>query len=356
MFKTQVTNLSEDEILIHLSLGRITFLNFWEKNILFKKLDSSNTLAIHSIEDIENLVGRKLSKRVIWDGKENLRMAKLALNYCRQLNIQIIVNFQSDYPEILRQIADPPYLLFCRGDVSLLKGRNISVVGTRRLSPAGKTAARQFAYNAVVDGKNIVSGLANGADGFAHQGAIDAYFDYLEKGIDASKLGKTIAVIPSSIDEIVPGTHKKMAAQILQSGGLIISEYEPKMGMATWHFVGRNRIIAGLSSATLVVEAPAGSGALITADFALENGRDVFFHEAAFGENAEQISALVKNELQAEHALGKVSKYKMENTPEKYLEAGAPVIKDYKDFCKALTELPGERSMPDIPVQGTLFD
>jgi len=356
MCSTQTSQLTEDQLLLHLSLGRMTFLNFQEKNILFKNLDSSNTLAIHSIEEIEKIVDRKFSNRVIWDGKENLRMAKLALHYCRQLNIQIIINTQSDYPEILRQIADPPYLLFCRGDVSLLKGRNISVVGTRKLSPAGKTAARQFAYDAVINGQNIVSGLANGADGYAHQGAIDAYFDYLEKGIDASRLGKTIAVIPSSIDEIVPGTHKRMASQILQSGGLIISEYEPKLGMATWHFVGRNRIIAGLSSATLVVEAPAGSGALITADFALEYGRDVMFHEAAFGQSAAQISALVKNELAAEHALGKVSKYKVENTPEKYLDAGAPVIKDYKDFCKALVECPGERNVRKAPVQGELFD
>lgn len=356
MLKNHITNLTEDQILLHLSLGRMTFLSFQEKNFLFKKLDSSHTLAIHSIEEIEKIVNRSFSKRVVWDGQENLRMAKLALHYCNQFNIQILINTQPDYPEILRQIADPPYLLFCRGDISLLQGKNISVVGTRKLSPAGKTAARQFAYDAVMDGRNIVSGLANGADGFAHQGAIDAYFDYLEKGIDASCLGKTIAVLPSSIDEVVPYGHKRMAAQILQSGGLIISEYEPKMGMATWHFVGRNRIIAGLSAATLVVEAPAGSGALITADFALENGRDVLFHEAAFGQSAKQISAVVSNELQVEHAIGKVSKYKLENTPEKFLEAGAPVVKDYKDFCKALIEYPGERAVKSLPVQGKLFD
>lgn len=353
MFNTQNNCFTEEELLLHLSLGRITFLSFQEKNFLYKKLDSSNTLAINSIEDIENLVGRKFSKKVLWDGKENLRMAKLALHYCGQMNIQILVNSQNEYPEILRQIADPPYLLFCRGDISLLQGKNISVVGTRKLSPLGKTAARQFAYDATMDGKNIVSGLANGADGFAHQGAVDSYFDYLEKGIDSSKLGKTIAVLPSSIDEIVPATNKKLASQILQSGGLIISEYEPKMSMATWHFVGRNRIIAGLSSATLVVEAPAGSGALITADFALENGRDVFFHKAAFEQSAKQISAIVKNQLQVEHAIGKVSKYKIENTPEKFLDAGAPVINDYKDFCLALTEAPGKRS---APVQGELFE
>ena len=136
-------------------------------------------------------------------------------------------------------------------------------------------------------------------------------------------LGKTIAVLPSSIDEILPASHKRMAAQIIQSGGLLVSEYEPGMGMAKWHYVERNRIIAALSPATVVIEAPAGSGALITADFALEYGRDVMFHEIAFCENAQKVSHLVYTDLEKAHAKGTVSRYKLENTPEKYLEAGA---------------------------------
>ena len=106
---------------------------------------------------------------------------------------------------------------------------------------------------------------------------MDAYFDYIETGLDASALGKTIAVLPSAIDEVLPASHKRLAAQILQTGGLLLSEYEPGRVMEKWHFVARNRIIAGLSPATIVVEAPAGSGSLITADFALEMGRDVMF-------------------------------------------------------------------------------
>ena len=111
--------------------------------------------------------------------------------------------------------------------------------------------------------------------------------------------------------------------------------------------------MAGLSQAVVVVEAPAGSGALITADFALENGRDVFFHQAAFGEAASRISQTVKHRLEREFAAGRVSKFKMENTPERFVSAGAPVIKDYKDYCLALAEPPGLRSSP--PVQGELF-
>lgn len=347
--------LSDSDLLFHISLSRITFLKFEEKKILAKNIDSADNLGLSSIEDIEQIIGRKISKKAIWNGKENLHCAQMALHYCKTFKIDILVHEDERYPELLRQIADPPYLLYCRGNVSLLTdSRSVSVVGTRKLSQAGKAAARQFAYDACVNGCNVVSGLANGADGFAHQGAVDAYFDYSERGLDTLKLGKTIAVLPSSIDEIVPASHKKLASQILESGGLIVSEYEPKMPIVNWHFVGRNRIIAGMSPATVVVEAPAGSGALITADFALENNRDVMFHEATFGNLAKQVAEMVGNQLEVEHAAGLVSRYKLENRPEKFLEAGAPVIKDYKDYCKCLAEMPGMRSA--APVQGTLFD
>lgn len=336
--------MTEEQIILHLSIGRISFLRFSEKRILFKNIDNSNTLALLSIEDIEKLVNRKFSNRVLWNGIENLKIAKITFRYCQTLNIRILLHSDSEYPENLRQIADPPYLIFCRGELSLLNGKNISVVGTRKLSEEGKSAAKQFAYDAVCDGFNIVSGLARGADSFAHKGAIDAYYDYIEKDADVTNLGKTIAVLPSAIDEIFPASHKRIAEQILQSGGLIISEYEPKLSLAKWHFIGRNRIIAGLSFATVVVEAPTGSGALITADFALDYGRDVMFHKVAFSESAKKISSLVENQLKSDFEKGRISKYKMENTIEKFLDSGAPVINDYKDFCIALNEFPGKRN------------
>lgn len=350
---------TDDYLLLHLSLNRITFLSCQEKKILAKKLDSFNTLALLSIEEILNFTGHQDTKRMQWNGVENLRMAQRALHYCRLLRVQIILNDDEEYPELLRQISDPPYLLFCRGNKSLLTEPSVSIVGTRKLTQAGKTAARSFAYDAAMNGVNVVSGLANGADGFAHQGVIDAYFDMMEKNTgadDMARLGKTIAVIPSGIDEITPGNHRRLAAQILQCGGCIISEYEPKLEMANWHFVGRNRIIAGLSPATLVIEAPAGSGALITADFAVEYDRDLFFHKSGFSQAAKLIAENTQCQLEADFAAGKVSKYKLENTVARYLKAGALVIADYNDYCRALTEAPGERSVGgNEPVQGELF-
>ena len=304
------------DLLLELYIARITFLSFNEKKILKKNLDSSCSLVLLSIVEIKKIINRDLSNKVVWNAKENFRMAQVALHFCNQLGVKILLHSDKDYPEQLRQIADPPYLLFYKGDVSLLSKKTVSVVGTRRLTQNGKIAAKEFAYNAALNGEVVVSGLAKGADEYAHRGVVDAYFDCFEKGLDTSNLGKTIAVLPSSIDEIVPLSNKKLAGQILQTGGLIISEYEPRMTITNWHFVKRNRIIAGLSFATVVVEAPAGSGALITVDFALENGRDVYFHKVCFSDNAKQIASIVKNQLETDFSMGKVSKYKKENTVE----------------------------------------
>lgn len=344
---------SEKNLIFDLSLSRISFLSLEDKKKLKNNIDSADSLALLSIEDIEKITEKSFSNRIKWNGTENLRMAQRACHYCHQLGIQIVLYDDPAYPELLRQIPDPPYLLFCRGDISLFSKKSVSVVGTRKISQNGKISAIDFGYSAALDNCCVISGLANGVDGYSHQGAVNAYFDAAEKKISVENLGKTIAVLPSGIDSIVPAGHKKLAETILQTGGLIVSEYEPGFPVYKWNFVARDRLIAGLSPATVVIEAPAGSGALITADFALENGRDVLFHEAAFGNHAVQISSIVKRDLEVKHAAGTVSKYKLENTPEKFLEAGAPVIKDYNDYVKCLAEMPGIRSSQ--PVQGELF-
>ena len=341
--------LTEETLVLTLSVARISFLDFNQKIKLLKNLDNPQSLALQSIEDIYKLLQCQKVSKAYWNGSDNLRMAKAEAFQCKRLGIKILLYDNPLYPEALKQIADPPFLLFVRGNENLLSGRCLSVVGTRRLSTAGREAAKSFAYDAVMDGCNVVSGLAYGADACAHQGALDAFFDNPEK----EGLGRTIAVLPCAIDEIVPYQNKRLAAQILQSGGCLISEYAPGTPTQKRNFVARNRIVAGLSQATVVIEAPNGSGALITADFALEEGRDVFFHEAAFGQAAESISQAVKSGLEKDFATGRVSKFKLENCPERFLKEGAPVIKNYKDFCVALTEMPGERSQ--LPLQGELF-
>ena len=337
-------NLSDEELIFHLSLARITFLSVQEKKILFKKLDSPRTLALSSIKDIGALIGREI-KRAQWNGEDNLRMAKAALIRCRSLGVEILLCEDEAFPPLLKEVSDCPYLLFCRGNKALLQGKCVSVVGSRRITTGGKKETIKFAYEASLAGLNVVSGLASGADRSAHQGAVEAYFDCAEKGEVPAALGRTIAVLPSSIDEIVPYGNKRLAAQILESGGLLISEYEPGMTIANWHFVARNRIIAGLSSATIVAEAPPGSGSLITADFAVEMNRELMFLAATFSQAALEVSRVVKAQLENDFSAGKISRYKLENTAAKFVEAGAPVIKDYEDYCRCLEEMPGTRSV-----------
>lgn len=344
-----VTEETDETLLLTLSVARIPFLDFNQKKKLLKNLDSPQSLVLQSIEDIYKLLQCQKVSKPYWNGADNLRMAKAEVYQCKRLGIKLLLYDDPLYPEALRQIADPPFLLFVRGNENLLGGPNVSVVGTRRLSTAGREAAKSFAYDAAMDGCNVVSGLAYGADACAHQGALDAFYDNPEGG----GFCRTIAVLPCAIDEVVPYTNKRLAAQILQSGGCLVSEYAPGTPTQKRNFVARNRIVAGMSEATVVIEAPNGSGALITADFALEEGRDVFFHEVAFGDAAESISQTVKNGLEKDFAAGRVSKYKLENCPERFLKAGAPAIKDYKDFCVALTEMPGMRSTG--PEQGELF-
>jgi DNA processing protein len=169
-----------------------------------------------------------------------------------------------ELPPLLRAIHDPPKRLYLRGagDPGLLWRPAVGIVGARACSPYGAQVARMVARELAAAGVVVVSGLARGVDGEAHRGA-------LEGG------GHTIAVLGCGIDRDYPAAHASLAGEIAQSS-LIVSEYEPGVEPLPFRFPARNRIIAGLCAATVVVEARERSGALITADFALEEGREVF--------------------------------------------------------------------------------
>jgi DNA processing protein len=166
------------------------------------------------------------------------------------------------YPARLAELYDPPERLYVRGSFDSLSQPGVAVVGARSCSAYGAQVARSVARELAAAGVVVVSGLARGIDGEAHRGA-------LEGG------GTTIAVLGCGIDRDYPRSHAELARRIVGSGA-IVSEYPPGVEPAPWRFPARNRIIAGLSLATVVVEARERSGALITADFALELGRDVF--------------------------------------------------------------------------------
>jgi DNA processing protein len=181
-----------------------------------------------------------------------------------------------DYPPLLRELHDPPPGFFLRGraQAGILARPAVAVVGARACSAYGAQVARLLGRELAVAGLVVVSGLARGVDGEAHRGALEAD-------------GLTVAVLGCGIDRDYPAAHAQLAARIAERG-LVMSEYAPRVEPAPWRFPARNRVIAGLAAATVIVEARERSGALITADFALEVGREVF---AVPGEITSSLSA-----------------------------------------------------------------
>ena len=168
------------------------------------------------------------------------------------------------YPALLAQLHDPPARLHLRGDPDgIFERPAVAVVGARSCSAYGAQVARTVARELAAAGVLVVSGMARGVDAEAHRGALDAG-------------GTTLAVLGCGIDRDYPARHAELARRIVAGAGLVVSEYQPGIEPAPWRFPARNRVIAGLSLATVVVEARERSGALITADFALELGREVF--------------------------------------------------------------------------------
>jgi len=190
--------------------------------------------------------------------------------------IHRVVREDARYPALLRAIHDPPAVVWLRGEqhTPVLDRTCVAVVGARACSSYGRSVARSLGRDLAAAGVVVISGMARGIDGEAHRGALAAG-------------GATVAVLGCGIDRDYPAAHAQLAREIAESG-LIVSEYEPGVEPAPWRFPARNRIIAGLSRAVVVVEARERSGALITVDFALEQGRDVL---AVPGEITSALSA-----------------------------------------------------------------
>ena len=169
----------------------------------------------------------------------------------------------ADYPTNLRQIADPPPFLFVRGTATLTDSTCIAIVGARAASDIGRRMAQRLGLELAAKGFTVVSGLARGIDGEAHQGALDAH-------------GKTLAVLGCGVDVIYPGEHRKLAEAIIAGGGALISELPIGTQPLAENFPTRNRILSGLCLGVVIVEAAEKSGSLITARMALEQDRQVF--------------------------------------------------------------------------------
>ncbi|HVF85446.1 MAG TPA: DNA-processing protein DprA [Abditibacteriaceae bacterium] len=194
--------------------------------------------------------------------ESSTRNLQPALDAMQAHSIRLMLRSDNDYPKSLEAIPDPPPYIFLRGDISPSDEVAVGIVGTRHTTDYGRGIAHALSRDLASRGVTVVSGLARGVDTAAHRGA-------LEGG------GRTFAVCGCGLDVIYPPENKNLMEQISQNGACW-SEFAPTTHPESWHFPARNRIISGLSAGVIVVEAGERSGALITADFAMEQGRDVF--------------------------------------------------------------------------------
>lgn len=257
---------------------------YWIWFSLIKKLGcirKKRLLEIYKTpEKIYNLTRKELAKidgigeetiHNIMESKDE-RVIDYHIKYMKENNIDIIHIYEESYPQILKQIYDAPISLYIKGNKEILNNKNIGIVGCRECTDYGKKATKYFAYNLSKENINIVSGLAKGVDSYAHWGSIGAINELKNHNI----CGKTIAVVGNGLDMVYPKENIELANEIIRSGGAIISEYSCGTKPDKMNFPARNRIISGISSGIIVVEAKEKSGTLITVDFALEQGRDVY--------------------------------------------------------------------------------
>jgi DNA processing protein len=188
----------------------------------------------------------------------------------QKLGISVVTILDRGYPALLRRCYDPPIVLFVKGDVAALERvvtlPHVALVGSRRSEPASDLFAKSLGRELSENNICVVSGLASGIDASAHRGALSG----------GGEAVPTIAVLGQGVDSIYPAHNEGLAEEIVQAGGVILSEYEPGVPPRPHHFLMRNRIIAGISCAVVVVQAAKKSGSLVTARAALEEGREVF--------------------------------------------------------------------------------
>ncbi len=190
------------------------------------------------------------------------RRVRDGLDRCRTPEIEILLWSDEEYPDRLGHLVDPPPVLFARGRLELLSRPAVTIVGSRRSTAYGRRCAEALAAQMALRGITVVSGLALGIDGASHRGALEAG-------------GDTIAVLGSGVDLIQPASHRRLGERVAREG-LLLSEFLPGEPARPYHFPRRNRILAALGGAVVVVEAAERSGALITVEHALDLGRDVY--------------------------------------------------------------------------------
>jgi DNA processing protein len=246
-----------------------------EKINMLQTFECEDDLLLQTREDMEHFLERRIVN--FWDIDKIREQAERIETVHKNRSINWVSWSHAAYPPLLREMYDPPAVIYYRGCLPDPDKSLLGMVGTRRPSPEAANQAYTLAYGAGKAGLSVVSGLALGIDAMSHRGNIAA-------GVPG------YAVLGSGVDEIYPSSNRPLAKRILDSGGALLSEYPPGTPPSKWNFPARNRIIAAMSRGVIIVEAPKKSGALITAAFALEQGKDLWV--ASSGLQEHQYSSL----------------------------------------------------------------
>jgi len=266
-------SLDEQRLILSLSILRIPRLRPEDRLAVWDLVDDELSLSLLLPGDVEAATGRKLNLGS-WSPDSYLEAALTDMRFLERTGSRFIQYDETDFPEVLRETVRPPFGIFVRGWRFDPFVPAVAIVGTRMATGRGLDAAYSLGRNLSEAGLRVVSGLARGIDAAAHKGALEG----------AASGGEcTCAVLPCGIDTIYPFSSRDIASAMLESGGLLVSEYPPGTRIDRFRFPERNRIIAGLSRACVVVEAPAKSGALITAEHALDEGREVWVVSECLG-------------------------------------------------------------------------
>lgn len=260
--------------------SRIENVSCVKKNKLLKKykdIEKIFYLDEKRLQEEEYLNSNEISNLLNNKYKSDLDKYR---EYLMQNKIKVITLLDKEYPQKLKSIYDKPIVLFAKGNIELLKEKSVAIVGSRNCSEYGKNTAMKFAYELSKQNICIISGLAKGIDKYSHIGALEAK-------------GNTIAVIGNGLDNVYPFENKELYERIVNENSLIITEYIIGTKPSKLTFPARNRIISGLSDAILVVEAGEKSGSLITVDFGLEHGKEIF----AVPGNIDNYNSIGTNEL-----------------------------------------------------------
>ena len=241
--------------------SRINKIGAKAQNKLLEKYHNPERIWNLPKEELQEILDNKQVEIVLnQNNRENLEKYD---EYMQKHKIKMITILDKKYPKKLRNIYDPPVVLYVKGNASIIDNLSIAIIGSRICSNYGKEVAKQFAYNLSKYNINIISGLAKGIDTYAHIGAMQAK-------------GTTVAIMGSGLDIIYPEENRKIYEEIIKNNGAIISEYIVGTKPEKLNFPARNRIVSGLSEGILVVEANKKSGAFITVDFALEQGKNIY--------------------------------------------------------------------------------